>query len=301
MTPASGAVLDARLKPVVLPERAHLRPDLLRASASCSASARCRARSIVERADRLRRDAPGRRRPAPRRACAAARPGTSIALMRAVRLLVARVARQLGQVGRHFQRRGRVLGVDGSRLLSPVSCLDRRAGRQDGEADKRGANVDGRGKGHVWFLHRGTARPPCAAVQRGSAQATCGRAARATSARSQQAGVGSAASTTARPGSPSGVIGSRSAAPQRPSRSSAHLVGAGLGSTNSACAVSAGAGGSRVASRRVPATRRDAQRVHRARRDVGGDADVAVAAEQHQRDRRCRRRPNRSRSPAARA
>ena len=48
-------------------------------------------------------------------------------------------------------------------------------------------------------------------------------------------------------------------------------------------AAASAAAGSRAASRASPAMRRHAQLVHRARRDVGGDADVAVAAEQHQR------------------
>ena len=95
----------------------------------------------------------------------------------------------------------------------------------------------------------------------------------------------SAASTRALPASVISTSGRRRVGPQRPSRDRANFAGAGLGSQNSVrCRGSKPQVDLRGATR-VARDRRGAQLVHRARGDVGSDADIAVAAEQHQRDR----------------
>ena len=77
--------------------------------------------------------------------------------------------------------------------------------------------------------------------------------------------------------------------------------GAGLGSTNSAWCSAQQLHVQTRRLTRVAGDRGGAERLHRARRDVGGDADVPVAAEQHQRDGGAVVARNRSRSRAARA
>ena len=76
----------------------------------------------------------------------------------AVRLLVARFARQLGQVGRHLEPgraggRGRAV-VD---LVAGEEVLDRRAAADEGEARQHGRDTGRRGKGHSGGLHRSAA------------------------------------------------------------------------------------------------------------------------------------------------
>ncbi len=224
---------------------------------------------------RARRD--GRRRVGARSAC----PGWKAeALTVPLGLLVARVARQLGQVGGHFQTRG--LGAaSGSRPCrrrgSSRRSSSRRApaaaarpsttaGRTQWENGSRDADLHGKGPGRrAACADRGHDAATAGSAQSSPASRSAGfddRLARGAERRDRQA----------------------HARPQRPSRAIAHLVGAGLGSTNSAWCSGSRCRCSRGGLARVAGQRRDAQLLHRARRDVGGDADVAVAAEQHQRD-----------------
>ena len=97
-----------------------------------------------------------------------------------------------------------------------------------------------------------------------------------------------ASRSAARPGfwpaGVSGVIGRRSAPPIRPRRHRPFDRRRAGFAEEGSFAATAGASGSRWAHAASTGERGHAQLVHQARRDVGGDADVAVAAQQHQRD-----------------
>ena len=86
-----------------------------------------------------------------------------------------------------------------------------------------------------------------------------------------------------------------------PSSAHAHLTGIGLASTNSLLCSGSSALLSSRARGRFAGERRRAHFVHQPRRDVGGHRNHAVAAQQHERQRRWHRRRCRRRSPSARA
>ena len=115
-----GAVLD-EVEAVVLPERAHLRIDRLRRERRAEPALVAEPLD-PERAHFLRRD--DRRRDRRRRRCRCRRRGLERRCADgAVRLLVTRFARELGQVGRHFERRRRAWSTSsGSRPCRRRAC-----------------------------------------------------------------------------------------------------------------------------------------------------------------------------------
>ena len=151
---------------------------------------------------------------------------------RAARLRIARVAATAGS-GRAAPRAGwaRCRRRSCSRSCRREHVLERRAAGEHGEQRQQRRQRETTGQADERFTGWVSRRDR--ALQRERPRRCRCRRRRGRRWRSEQAGC-RAAPARPRPGRlrPSGVIGRRSAAPHRPSRAIAHLVGAGLGSTN---------------------------------------------------------------------